>query len=372
MKYAFKKPLYKFTIPIFDVLGYILFLPARLFRKRIPENPKNILVVRLDHIGDFVCTAPVFRNLKERYPDARVTALINSVSKDLAFRNPYIDKVISFSPFHLTRAEDALSLKGLMRLIKDIKAFDFDLGIETRGDLVSILLMWLGAVRYRIGYGITGGGFLLNKVCDYDESRHIIDRNLALLKGLDIPVTHRTPEVYFNEQDEDAIERLLSPASGGVHNDGLVVIHPFAGAKAKEWPKDNFQKIIEYLKNRGKDIILVGSDGDGGSFKDVIDMRGKLNLPQLACIMKRAGFFIGLDSGPANIAAALGIKTIVICSGTNIPECWLPEGADLCLIYKEVECRPCGLKICSEKNHKCMETVKAEDVVKIIKESWQL
>ena len=368
MKYVFKKYFYKFTIPVLDLLGYILFLPAKLFKQKIPSNPKNILVVRLDHIGDFVCTTPLLKNLKNRFPETKITVLVNSTSKDLAYRNPYIDKVITFSPFYLERSESSSMFKGLMRVIKDVRNLGFDLGIDPRGDLLSILIMRLGGVKYRVGYGITGGGFLLNKVCRYDESKHVIDRNLALLEALDIPVSSRSAEVYFSEKDEDDVERLL-------RNDGLtkaVVIHPFAGAKAKEWPRENFQRLIEYLKNKGKDIIVVGSKDDEGRFDDVIDLRGKLNLPQLACLIKKIGFFIGLDSGPANIAAAVDARTIVVCSGTNIPELWLPNGNNVYPVYKEVECKPCGLKDCPKKNHECMESLGVEDIVKIIEKSWQV
>ena len=84
----FKKAVYKILIPLFDALGGIIFFPLRLF-KNLPSNPKNILVVRLDHIGDFVCVTPVFKNIKKRFPGAKITALVNSVSKELqAFQIP--------------------------------------------------------------------------------------------------------------------------------------------------------------------------------------------------------------------------------------------------------------------------------------------
>lgn len=367
MRYVFKKPFYIFIISIIDVLGYAFFLPAKLFKKTVPQNPKNILIVRPDHIGDFVCSSPVFRNLKEKFPDAKITVLINSVSKDLAFRNPYIDKVISFSPFHLNRTESSNSLNALARIIKDIKAFNFDLGIELRGDFLSILLMWIGGVKYRIGYGITGGGFLLNKVCKYNKSIHTIDRNLILLEELGITPGHRSPEVYFNEKDKHEVERLLQSIAGAGDN-RLVVMHPFSGASAKEWPRTNFCRLINWLKKNGYDILLVGSGKDNGYFGDVIDMRGKLNLPQLAYLIKRAGFFIGLDSGPANIAAALNIKSMVICSGTNIPQLWIPKSANLIFIYKDTECKPCEKKICPDSRHKCMAEIGVEDIISQIKE----
>jgi heptosyltransferase-2 len=373
MKYVFKKSFYIALISVFDALGYIISFPFRLIRKSIPPAPRNILVVRLDHIGDFVCTSPLFANLKARFPEAGITVLVNSASKELAYANPHIDKVITYSPSYLARAENGSTLKGLMRVIKDVRNIGFDLGIDPRGDLMSILIMWLGGVKYRVGYGITGGGFLLHKEGKYDRSKHIIDRNLELLRLIDVPVVDRMPTVVYCEKDAEAVEQILDRVKrgnkgkeGDIREWKWVVLHPYAGAKSKEWSRDNFQKIINLLNDNGYTVLLVGSRGDLGIFDKVADLRGKISLPQLACLIQKSGLFIGLDSGPANIAAALGVPSVIICSGTNIPELWIPRDSNVKLVYKDVDCKPCGLRRCNINRHKCMESVDIDDVISVI------
>jgi len=266
--------------------------------------------------------------------------------------------VITLSPYHLARSDKSSSLEGLRRVIKDVKNIGFDLGIDPRGDLLSILIMWIGGVKYRAGYGITGGGFLLNKVCEYDDSKHVIDRNLAILEALDIPISDRSAETYFNEKDKLDIV-----------TDRLVVIHPFAGANAKEWSKENFQKLINRLKDDGRNVLLVGSSSDIGVFENVTDLRGKISLPQLAYLIKTSGSFIGLDSGPANIAAALNIPSVIICSGTNIPQLWIPNNSNVKFVYRDIECKPCGLKVCMKEKHECMDGITIEEVMDEFKEA---
>ncbi|MDP3791502.1 MAG: glycosyltransferase family 9 protein [Candidatus Omnitrophota bacterium] len=366
MKYTFKKNRYKLFIPLLDIIGSVIFFPAKLLKPPVPLSPKKILVVRLDHIGDFICTTPLFKNLKNKFPDAKITVLINSVSKELAYRNPYIDKVITFSPFYLARNDRSSMLKGLSRVIKDIKALSFDIGIDSRGDLLSILLMWLGGVRYRVGYPITGGGFLLHAEGRYDRDSHIIDRNLSLLEKINIQVESRLPEVYFNDKDISVVNEIKKEFGPGSKKS--VVLHPFAGAKAKEWPIGNFQKIINWLKENGYNVFLVGSKEDAGIFNDVIDLRGGINLPQLAYLIKDAGFFIGLDSGPANIAAALNVSSVIICSGTNIPQLWIQNSPNVKFVYKDTKCKPCENKICPEaKTNECMTSISVEEVIDAVK-----
>lgn len=365
MKYAFKKRIYILAAFIFDLFGNILFFPFRIVRKQVPSKPKKILVTRLDHIGDFVSTTPLFKNLKKNFPDAEVTVLLNSASKELAYRDPNIDKVITFSPRHLARGGNSEYTKGLRRIIKDVKNIGFDLGIEPRGDILSILIMWLGRVKYRIGYGITGGGFLLHNEEKYNNNIHVIDRNLALLRVLNIPVEDRAPDVYYNEKDKETVEGLLREIKW---DKKLIVLHPFAGAPAREWARDNVQGLIDGLKSAGISTLLIGTDKDRERYSNVIDMRGKFNLPQLAYFIKRIGFFIGLDSGPANIAAALDIRSIVISSGTNIIEHWIPNNGNVRFVYKSTVCRPCERAVCPKDRHECMEDINIEEIVRMASE----
>ena len=115
-------------------------------------------------------------------------------------------------------------------------------------------------------------------------------------------------------------------------------------------------------------MILVGSKSDSGNFSDVFDIRGSLSLPQLACLIKRIGFFIGLDSGPANIAAALNVPSVIICSGTNVPQLWIPNNSNVKFVYKDIECKPCENKICPKKKHECMDQITVEEVLDKFKE----
>jgi len=366
MKYAFKKFAYRISVPIFDVFGSIVSYPFKFFNQPMPPNPENILVIRLDHIGDFVCTTPIFKDLKKRYPGAQITVLVNSISKELADRDPNIDKVISFSPFWLARDKKSDHFKELMRIMKDIKNVGFDLGIDPRGDALSILIMWLGGVKHRVGYGITGGGFLLNKEVRYDRKIHVVDRNLALLRELDVPVEDKSPQVYFNEKDEDEVERLLR--TFGARNDNFVVLHPFAGAASRGWAKNNFQNLIDKLKERGTTVFVIGTKNDDCSYSNIVDMRGKFSLPQLAYFIKRIGHFIGLNSGPANIAAALGVPSIIISSGTNIVEDWIPPSVNTRFVYKDIACRPCERKTCPKGSYECMDGITVEEVLEKLKE----
>ncbi len=365
MKYVFKKRVYILAAFILDLFGAVLFFPFKAVKKQAPSNPKKILVTRLDHIGDFVSTSPLFKNLKKDFPDAEITVLVNSASKELAHRDPNIDKVITFSPPHLARGDGSGYGEGLRRVIKDVRNIGFDLGIDPRGDILSIVIMWIGRVRYIVGYGITGGGFLLDKEARYNKAIPVIDRNLFLLSEIGISIGDRSADVYFNDKDAVAAEAIIRDAVSQIRGKA-VILHPFAGAPAREWMVDKFQDLIYRLKEKDISTFLVGTKNDIQPYKDVIDMRGKFTLPQLAYFIRRIGYFIGLNSGPANIAAALGVPTVVIASGTDVIRFWIPDKNNVDFINKEVSCSPCETKICPKEKHLCMDVISVEDVMNAI------
>ena len=96
MRYIFKNRFYIFLISVIDFLGWIIFLPFRFLKNKIPGNVGNILVIRLDHIGDVICSTPVAQSLKEHYRGAKITYLVASWAKEIVMNNPYVDEIICY------------------------------------------------------------------------------------------------------------------------------------------------------------------------------------------------------------------------------------------------------------------------------------
>ncbi|MFA5008031.1 MAG: glycosyltransferase family 9 protein [Candidatus Omnitrophota bacterium] len=366
MKYVFKNKLYLTVIIIIDLLGNICTLPFKLLKKE-PKNIKNILLVRLDHIGDFVSTTPLFENIKSYFNEARLTVIINPAVLDLAKANPYIDEIITFKASWFSRKDSESNIAEISKLVKRIRCGKFDIGIEPRGDFFSIILMFLGRVKYRIGFGVTGGGFLLNQEIKCNKNIHVIEKNLNVLKAMKIPIISALPKIYFSDTDKNSVEALLENLGYG--GSKAVIIHPYAGTKAKQWEEGKFLQLIKSLKSEGYNVFLIGDREEEVDYDSNYDLRGKLSLTQLAYLMKRIGFFIGLDSGPANIAASLDIPAIVICSGTNIAQNWILNNSKVRFVFKEVECKPCERTICPRQKHFCMDSIKVEEVIAKV---WEL
>jgi ADP-heptose:LPS heptosyltransferase len=96
---------------------------------------------------------------------------------------------------------------------------------------------------------------------------------------------------------------------------------------------------------------------------DVEDWTGMLKTSELAALLERADAFVGADSGPAHLAAAVGAPTVVLFSGTNNAEQWRPWGPNVAVVRHEVPCSPCHRQECPLAGHPCMAGVRPEQVM---------
>lgn len=374
-RYAYKHWAMRLCIFVFDFMGYAFIWP---FRRRPNENSwrniKKILVIRLDHLGDAVMTRPALRALRKLYPEAQIDLLMSEDLAGLFEDAAEVSKVIPLKNHWFSRTAKLPALKILHSLIPQIKDENYDLGIDFRGDLRHIYLMWKAKVPIRIGYGITGGGFLLSHCAQYPKSLHQVKVNLNLLHA-SIPEVLITDEPLpaFASSGEDRslllskIQHRLLP---GLRR---VIIHPGAGYASKRWPTERFKYLCaDLLSDDSVQIVIIGSESEKILFENInhpriLDLRGATNLSDLPIIFELCHVYVGNDSGPAHIAASQGIPIVSIFSGTNDYRLWHPYSSKLELITHAVRCSPCEAEICPLGHHDCMTQITETTVLDKIK-----
>jgi len=368
-KYPFKKRWKRLLIGTIDCLGSVLFFPWRLMRKPLDfASVQRILVVRMDHIGDGVMARPAFHSLHKKFPHAKIDFLTSEEMAPLFANLKGLSSVLSVKHGWFSRSSFfGQQFVEFWRLVFLLRKNKYDIGIDFRGDFRNILLMFLGAVRYRISYGITGGGFLLNECARYDAGLHQVRLNLLLLKSFHVAQDNKLfPFEYMPEAIQNLWNKIgpLPPATLLPR----VIIHTGSGYPSKRWPIENFKTLIQKIDQKGiAQIILIGTDGEKSDLSDgaapskgFIDLRGKTDLKDLPVLFDVCDIFIGGDSGPAHIAAAQGLEIILIASGTNDIHCWHPWTEHLNLLHHEVPCAPCEQKVCSVEGHPCVRNITVE------------
>jgi heptosyltransferase-3 len=229
----------------------------------------------------------------------------------------------------------------------------FDLVLDFTGSDRSAFLARLSGAPERWGYhrvkGFVGRNRLFTKTGRRKKNAHVVEQQADLLEQFGIPSP--APRLQYSVRDEDrtAIAALVP------ENKRLVHVHPVSRLMVKTWPALFMSLLLDHLAARGLTPVLTASNDPGEiqwlrelqalTKSPLLDLSGRLSLPQLAALSERAALFVGVDSAPLHIAAAVGTPVIGIF-GPSSEILWGPWcEKKLVLSRNDLDCRlPCQLK----------------------------
>lgn len=273
----------------------------------------RVLIVRLSAIGDVIQTMPVACAIKDRYPDAFVAWAVQEKAGTLLEGHEAVDELIRLPRGFLK------SPKVLWALRRQLKRLNFDLTIDVQSLTKSSTLAWLSGAPRRIGFGTPGGREVskwLNNVRIDPTATHVVDRYLELLQPLGV----RKPTVQFRVPEREDDRRAANEIVQTMNlESGFALINPGAGWPSKLWPAERYAVVAKHLLDTRKlptlvvwggqseremaDRIVAASDG-------AARLAPPTTLTQLASLARRASLFIGSDTGPLHLAAAVGTPCI--------------------------------------------------------------
>jgi lipopolysaccharide heptosyltransferase II len=343
-------------------------------RKAEPRDPKKILVIRADRIGDMILATPIFEPLKERYPKAKITCLASSLSSPLIEGNPYIDDIMVYDPPWFDPQKGHKFFRDYLHLWRTICARRFDMAIDLRGNCYNFFfLMFLTRISQRVSFDAALGAFLLTHPVPFEPGKHETDYFLDIVVALGgKPVEKPQPVLILLDKERMFAEGFFR-ANNITSEDVVIAIHPGAGVKRvyKRWPEDRYVKLCKLLvQEYDAKLIISGSQAEfdlADRIKNQIGEHAVLaagavkRLKDLAAVLQRCSVCIGTSTGIIHIAAAVGVPVIVLC-GPEDPRRWRPLSNNHTLIKKDVPCRPCREETCHYEG-RCLRLTTPEEVL---------
>jgi heptosyltransferase-2 len=296
---------------------------------------KNILVVRNDRFGEFLLNIPALRALKETFPNAKITLVVNPYVKELAQMLPFIDEIIEW-------ARKRHSLLEKFNLVNVLKRKKIDIAIMLNPSKEFNIFTHLAKIPIRVGYDRKWSFLLTHKIEDkkYQGLKHEIDYNLELVSLIGAETKDKTLSLKL---DNSAVFEDLSIE----YQDNLIALHPWTSDPLKQWPIDNFYKLAQKLTELPniKLVVIGGPDELAHSLefchnlghKNLINLTGKTTLKQLASFFKKCRLLISGDSGPVHLAVCVGTPVVAIFRGDIVAKCakrWGPQGEEHIVIEK--------------------------------------
>ncbi|MFO0753892.1 MAG: glycosyltransferase family 9 protein [Thermodesulfovibrionales bacterium] len=332
----------------------------------LPKEVKNILVLKLDHLGDLILSLPAVALLKRKFPGARITLLVGSWARAIAEATPDVDEVLTFDFFD-ERSEKGLRQPGKKEkemLAERLHVYGFDLAIDFRKHPETREILLLSGARYTAGFSPEDEfpwlsfSLKLNDALGNVPGRrykpHITLQLAALVDALPVEGATTTPsgDIEIPKLRFDA-ERNFPERYTHLRQAGFLAgVHPGAGGAIKQWPARHFARLADMLIERDDaTVIIFGGRGEKKLAADIrsfmkhgeraVNCAGEISLAEFMAMAGACHLFVGNDSGPCHISGIMGAPTLVVSGGQVMSHEWHPLGQKTLSVRLGVGCAPC-------------------------------
>ena len=329
---------------------------------------ENILVVKLSAIGDVIHALPVSYAIKEQYPEAHLTWVVEQAAYAILADNPYIDELILFEKAKFR------SIGGFLREIgpfrRRLRTRRYDASLDLQGLFKSAAIAWNAGAKLRIGTAnMREGAHLVSRpVRGAHAEGHIVERYLDVARALGCRVGEVRFPVSVSDRDRMAADTLLA-REGVKEGRPFVAFAVGANWPNKRWPVEHFAALADRLYHAHYVPVLVG----GGRFDETlaedilraseippVNLVGRTNLKQLAHVFTRAALVLGGDTGPVHLAAGLRVPTVMLMGPTDANRNG-PYGQLQNAIEVDRPCRGCWKRACP-KGLDCLAAIPVDAV----------
>ena len=328
----------------------------------------RILIIHTAFIGDIVLSTPLIKKIKDTYPDSDITYVTTPSGEAILKNNPHLNNIIVYD-----KRGEHKGISGVWQLGKRLRYENFNMVITPHRYLRSSMLSWLSRSPIRKGYDIASGSCLFTEKIKYDRTKHEVEKLLSFVA----PENKKRYEIELYPGKKEKMKGDNLWKENLLEDKKVVVLAPGSKWFTKQWPVEYFNKLAKSLKKLSNVRLIVVGGKDEINLpiekENIIDMRGKTSLLELADILSRADVVVTNDSSPIHIASAFKKPKIFALFGPTIEKFgFFPWSLNSKVFQVDgLKCRPCGIhggKSCPEKHFKCMRDILPEEVFNEIKE----
>lgn len=284
------------------------------------------LVIRLSSIGDIVHALPAVAALGQSFPQAEIHWLIEKRYAPLLAGNPYVHRMIPLDTLSWRGSFPSFSvLEEMMKTLIRLPQSGYEAAVDFQGLWKSAIIALLAGAKARVGLAEPWlrepGAAVLYTARVPVAGRHVVEESLALVEYLgarvglwQFPLPH-TPEA--DKFVDDQLARLEAR--------DFMIINPGGGWKAKRWAPENYALLLRRLEARfSRKLLLTGSPDEQELILGILKSAGTRrafyfpsNVVQFIALARRAQLFLGGDTGPMHLAAAVGTPLVAIHGPTD-------------------------------------------------------
>jgi lipopolysaccharide heptosyltransferase II len=358
-------------------LPFAVFNGAQgLFTQRARRQPESIVIIKPCCLGDLIMTTPLLEVIRHAYPLASITYVAGTWSKVIPEHHPVVNAVIDSGTIGIP---GRYSLRDYMKFAAILRQQHFDMAFVLDRSPLLTLLPWLAGIPRRVGPDSLGRGFSLTDRVAVSSSptqlQHQAEIYLDLARAIGLPID--APRMRFEPTAEERQSvsqpnrRRIALFTGGGSNPGMDLT-------TKRWPLARYRELAcRLIYELDAQVLLIGGPGDtalnqelveglDGPQDAILNLTGKTSFGEMAAQLEVCDLFIGNDSSPMHLAAAVNIPVIAIFGPTS-PQEYGPYPLDdprHIALWRHPTGQPCFFlgKMQTCINCTCMQAITVEDV----------
>jgi len=325
----------------------------------IPRDAIRRVLVRFPNwLGDTVMALPTLRSLRGVLPAAELWCV-----------GLWAGIILESEPGITRRLVPPGGVGARLAQARRLRQARFDLALILPNSFETALAGWLARARWRVGYAAEGRAFFLTHALRPDDGPiHEVAAYLRLLEPLGVAGPSTTPTLAIDPARRAEARRLLGE-TGLPPGDPRVGLQLGAAlGPSKLWPIERIAALATRLEARGVHVVLLGSAGARGladavaaaAGAPVRSLVGRDRPALLAALVSELDTLVAADSGPAHVAAAVGVPTVTLFGPTD-PRLTAPLGPGQRVLWRQPPCSPCFLSECPI-DHRCLRAIEVAEV----------
>ncbi len=355
------------------------FLKKLFWRKhsQTKGEVRKILVMKYFGMGSIILSVPMFRALRQRFPNASITLLSFEGNREISELLGIADRILTIRTDSILRF-----FKDFVYILWTIRIERFDLSIDMEFfSKFSLIVSYLSGAPERVGYFVRElwrMGKLMTVKVYYNPYRHMTEVFLALARGVGADTDDFSHvRIRVPERDRRQLDEILG--SKGFRKElPLVALNVNAGELSIErrWPSEHFAELARRLqKTYQLQVAFIGIEEDRpyvqgvlqkiDARENVLDLSGVLSLRQLLALFEESILLITNDGGPLHLASLVRTPTIALF-GPESPILYAPVGSEATIFYNDLYCSPClsvyNAKTTECDDNRCMQSITVDEV----------
>lgn len=339
------------------------------------KNIGTAVVLMLDrNLGNLLVCLSSIVALVEHFQGKKYYVAIDDAYKEVVENIKGLDRIICYPRRELRRSSLPRQAMSFLRFIHQIRATRSDVLIDFQGGNTSSLVTLLSGAAYRISNSAARKPYAYNSRIDLPAGKHKVHSYTEIVLAIGGNIEDTNFRLHASELRRNSLESTLR-VHGITVEKPIVSIHAGAGIIQRQWTTEGFAEVSDWLSARGYQVIFVGAGSDLDKIHAVMsavnlkayNLGDKLSLGELMALFEISSLFLGSDSGPMHLAAAIETPVVALF-GPGDDRRWRPLSLNSIVLRGQARCEDCRVKRQNCHDTPCITQLSPERVKEAIGE----